>query len=469
MSYTLARFQPQPKEDKSISESIKDAAQIATLSGRLADWSARKQKQLKDQQRATLAVKFMMSRLEKAAPEDEEDTVSPLRKILTKILKFAAKKIIKYVVRPIIRFAARIMMNVVRVVLTTLVDYVIIPAIELVVAFAVANPITAAIGAALLVGGGAYWLWDKFFADNAKEPELPKQDTDLRGAPEIDEEAQEPIEQRRSAPAQTQYILPKVAEPVPSALEAPLEFVKEQYRKVTGKKFTGFGEDVDAYIKEAAAKYEIPEDVLRGFVKMEAGWTGAMSPTGAIGTGQFIQPTWDALANTDEGKAIGMTVIGKRFRTPDDPRFNKRINTLATGLLAKQNAKLLKKNNIPLTGENLYMLHNIGPGIIDVMLGKPASASTLKAMQQNGMLKGQNAAQFLAYQKGRFSVAYSQANDSTIINTTSPRYKEGTAIAAVTKPVAPKTQVNPESSAKVAANSPDKTIIKDGKKLIALG
>ncbi|MFX8929908.1 hypothetical protein ABTN05_19235, partial [Acinetobacter baumannii] len=48
-----------------------------------------------------------------------------------------------------------------------------------------------------------------------------------------------------------------------------------------------FGKDVDRYIHEAATKYGLDEKVLRGFVKMEDGWTGKMSPTGAIGTGQF--------------------------------------------------------------------------------------------------------------------------------------------------------------------------------------
>ncbi|MFH4376896.1 hypothetical protein WAJ76_19460, partial [Acinetobacter baumannii] len=42
-----------------------------------------------------------------------------------------------------------------------------------------------------------------------------------------------------------------------------------------------FGKDVDRYIHEAATKYGLDEKVLRGFVKMEDGWTGKMSPTGA--------------------------------------------------------------------------------------------------------------------------------------------------------------------------------------------
>ena len=175
--------------------------------------------------------------------------------------------------------------------------------------------------------------------------------------------------------------------------------------------FKGFGSDVDAYIKESSKRYGIDEKVLRGFVKMEAGWTGKMSPTGAIGTGQFIQSTWNGLAKTAEGKAIGMTEINKsNFRKSNDPRYNKRVNTLATGLLAKQNADILRKNGLAVTGENLYMLHNIGPGVISALKGGGVSAATEKAMRQNGKRPNESAAQFAKRQQGIFSGHYGAAN-----------------------------------------------------------
>lgn len=177
--------------------------------------------------------------------------------------------------------------------------------------------------------------------------------------------------------------------------------------------FNGFGEDVDNHIAEASQKYGIDEKVLRGFVKMEGGWKGAMSPTGAIGTGQFIQSTWDGLAKTQEGQEIGMTKIGNRFRTENDPRFDKRTNTLATGLLAKQNARMLEKAGIEPSGENLYMMHNIGPGVIDVLRGKQASSSTITAMKQNGMKDGMTPQDFVEFQKKRYQSHYEQANAIT--------------------------------------------------------
>lgn len=173
-----------------------------------------------------------------------------------------------------------------------------------------------------------------------------------------------------------------------------------------------FGNKIDGYIKEASKKYGIPEDVLRGFVKMENGWTGKMSPTGALGAGQFTQGTWNGLAKTDAGKEIGMTKINKsNFRKANDPRRNQQINTLATGLLAKQNAELLKKHGLPLTGENLYMLHNIGPGVIPVLKGSSeVSDATMAAMKVNGWVKGMTPKSFVKYQKKRFNGHYAVAN-----------------------------------------------------------
>lgn len=173
-----------------------------------------------------------------------------------------------------------------------------------------------------------------------------------------------------------------------------------------------FGKDVDGYIKESSKKYGIPEDVLRGFVKMEAGWTGEMSPTGAIGTGQFIQSTWNGLANTKEGQDIGMTKIDKsNFRKSNDPRYNKRINTLATGLLAQQNSKILKKYGLPITGENLYLAHNIGAETFArALTGNGASKKGVLAMRQNGMKDGETPQQFVLRQAGIFKKHYNLAN-----------------------------------------------------------
>ena len=196
------------------------------------------------------------------------------------------------------------------------------------------------------------------------------------------------------------------------AAKATVEAVKGAVSTGNSKYAFSFGSKIDGYIKEASKKYGIPEDVLRGFVKMENGWTGKMSPTGALGAGQFTQGTWNGLAKTDAGKEIGMTKINKsNFRKANDPRRNQQINTLATGLLAKQNAELLKKHGLPLTGENLYMLHNIGPGVIPVLKGSSeVSDATMAAMKVNGWVKGMTPKSFVKYQKKRFNGHYAVAN-----------------------------------------------------------
>ena len=179
-----------------------------------------------------------------------------------------------------------------------------------------------------------------------------------------------------------------------------------------------FGKDVDSYIAQASKKYGIDEKILRGFVKMEAGWTGKMSPTGAIGTGQFIKSTWNGLVKTKEGQEIGMTKINKsNFRKSNDPRYDKKINTLATGLLAKQNADVLRKYGVPITGENLYLSHNIGAVTFARALTGKANAKGLEAMRNNGMKKGETPKQFVDRQRAIYQKHYNQANKVTNENT----------------------------------------------------
>lgn len=223
-------------------------------------------------------------------------------------------------------------------------------------------------------------------------------------------------------------------------------------------KFNGFGADIDQYIKESSQRYGIDEKTLRGFVKMEDGWSGKMSPTGAIGTGQFTQGTWDDLAKTKEGQTIGMSKIGNRFRTKNDPRFDKRVNTLATGLLAKQNAERLKRAGLEITGENLYMLHNIGPGVIPALQGSNSvSAKTIEAMRNNGMQVNESPVAFAQRQKNKFQQHYNVANSvpveakaDTKKETKSPENIFNKTRANMKQAIATKAAVTPMAERKVA-------------------
>lgn len=451
----MARFAKQV-QPKSVTEVLEDSFRDTVAAANLADLVNRRSAKKRSEERAKAAMLVLMEKLKDSEKARAEDEPSALKTVFNKVARIVGKKIFTAVARTTLRFAARVALNLVRLTAQAVLRYAIVPIMEFVAGVIIANPVTAAVAGLLLLGGGGYYVWKKFFGDQSSNSvdttNVATQDTDVQDGTVAQVAGADNIKAQSKGKTLTDYVM------------APVDYAK----RLTGsKKFKGFGSDVDGYIKEAALKYHIPEDVLRGFIKMEDGWTGKMSPTGAIGTGQFTQPTWDALARTPEGAEIGMTVIGKRFRTPQDPRFDKHVNTLATGLLASKNAKLLREAGLPVTGENLYMLHNIGPGIIDVMLGKEASPKTLKAMQQNGMLKGQDAARFLEYQKGRFRDAYADANTGSTITGDKPRLAEGRTLED-TPPEAQETNSN-KANPKLAANSPkaDKTVIRGkGKSLI---
>lgn len=249
---------------------------------------------------------------------------------------------------------------------------------------------------------------------------------------------------------------PPIVEPIPTPDTTNPSMWSPRMTNPSSSKFSGFGAEQDGYIAEAAKRYGIDEKVLRGFVKMEGGWTGKMSPTGAIGTGQFIQGTWNSLANSAEGQAIGMTRVDKsNFRTASDPRFNRRTNTLATGLLAKQNADILTRNGIPVTGENLYMLHNIGPGVIPALLGSNnVSSQTLLAMRQNGMMAGQTPTDFVSMQKGKFNTHYAMANNGLVTPSVTSSTPSSLASSVQYSDVKPPTASIPSPTPSTAVSQP---------------
>lgn len=187
--------------------------------------------------------------------------------------------------------------------------------------------------------------------------------------------------------------------------------------------FNGFGSDVDSYIKEASTRYQVSEAMLRGLVKIEDGWYGKVSSTGATGVGQFTRGTWNWLATTDEGRALGMTPITSYNRdTRFDPRKNKRLNTLATALYARWHIGQFFERGIKPTDEHLYLAHNIGlDGLHRALQGK-STAEDIRNMRRNGMKRGMTVRGFLNYQSGLFNQSKQIANFQRV-STPSPRYQ----------------------------------------------
>ncbi|WP_231087895.1 hypothetical protein [[Haemophilus] ducreyi] len=146
------------------------------------------------------------------------------------------------------------------------------------------------------------------------------------------------------------------------------------------------------------------EAMLRGLVKIEDGWYGKTSFTGATGIGQFTVGTWNWLANTIEGAKIGMSPITSANKnTRLDPRYNQKINMLATALYARWHKEQFIRRGIQINDENLYMAHNIGLLGLSRAISRKSTAEDLKNMRRNGMKKWMSVSDFIAYQKNRYT------------------------------------------------------------------
>jgi hypothetical protein len=467
MRYNLDRFKRKGTEaqaDGELTDAVTDAAKLSTSASSLG----RIIEKLEKKEKANAEAKKSVAALSIKAREigDEEPDVDIMGKLLGKMLKFVGKRVLKALVRPVLEFAGRVAMGILRIAARAAIRFIIWPAIELV--GAAIGAVVSAVGLPVLIGalaiGGLAYGGKKLYDWWKSKPEVVEIEATAPTGAVVGEATPEVTQPAPEVPkSKFEQVVETVRQSAPvQAVERAFERPKIFVEKSQGT-FRGFGEDMDGYIRETAARYPIlPEDELRGFIRMESGWTGAMSPTGAIGTGQFTAGTWNRLI-TRGGAQIGMTPItgiyseetdakGKKirphiqpnpkgnFRTPEDPRFNRRVNTLATGLLAAGNAEILKRNGIPITGANLYMMHNIGPGIIAVMKGQPASDATLLAMRQNGMIGKINTPEkFLAFQKGRYEQAYQQANSDTRVAGDQPQMTKGIAVdkaKPATKPAA---------------------------------
>lgn len=483
MNYTLDRFPT--REDRPVLEAFDGLQRLAVATTKLERLLTKLGKRAHDSRQAKKTMQSvldMATRIENGEPEPQD----LLGRLIGKVMEMIGKRLIKAIVRPILRFAARMAMNLVRIAARAALRWVIVPLFEAVattVAAILTPEVLIGLGIAAAVAGGVA-LYRRYFS----KPVVEEIDTTPTGA--VVGEALEVSSEVKAPQSTIERTFEAVKES--SAVRAIQKAFAPQkiYKAKDGSKFTGFGADVDTYIREASSMFPaLPLDVLRGFIKMEAGWTGKLSPTGAIGTGQFVASTWNALISRG-GAALGMQPItgiygeekdkkGKpirphvkpnskgNFRTEQDPRFNKRINTLATALLASQNAKLLQRAGLPITGANLYMLHNIGPGIIPVMKGQAASPATLRAMRQNGMNSSMNPQDFLEFQKANYERAYQVANSSTGLVTDQPQLAKSITVEP-TRKAAAGSRASGTAPVIAANNAPTDLIKGPGKTLVGL-
>src|SRR5690606_29158647 len=114
------------------------------------------------------------------------------------------------------------------------------------------------------------------------------------------------------------------------------------------------------------------------------------STSSASGLFQFIKSTWTSLGGSwgsDSSKAFG----GLR---PSEAEQRQRINTFT-----QQNANILARAGIPLTGANLYAAHFLGAGTAKTILGAPDSASVSglvgsNVVSANPFLRGMDVGDF---------------------------------------------------------------------------
>ncbi|KVR05342.1 hypothetical protein WK09_28165 [Burkholderia ubonensis] len=147
----------------------------------------------------------------------------------------------------------------------------------------------------------------------------------------------------------------------------------------------GMPVDVQAKIVAAATKEGLDPKTMLEFASIESGGNAnAISNTGAIGIFQFT------------GKTASGVGIKNRFDVDQN---------IAGGMkLAKQNAAVLSRAGLAVTPENLYMMHQLGPGAAKEIIKGAAngknisdlSANTQKAVALNYGKGSKTAADYLS-------------------------------------------------------------------------
>lgn len=150
----------------------------------------------------------------------------------------------------------------------------------------------------------------------------------------------------------------------------------------------GMSPEIQDKISAQAKKAGLDPVMMQKIAAMESGGNAnAISSTGAIGIYQFT----------------GQTASGVGIKN----RFDVDQNIEGGMKLTRQNQAVLKKSGLPVTAENLYMMHQLGPeaaqevirGAVDGKTKEELSASTQKAMNLNYGAKSKTAADYIATNK----------------------------------------------------------------------
>ncbi|MGB3426134.1 MAG: transglycosylase SLT domain-containing protein [Castellaniella sp.] len=160
----------------------------------------------------------------------------------------------------------------------------------------------------------------------------------------------------------------------------------------------GMPADIQQKIRASAEQHGLDPEMMLSIAAMESGGNAdAISSTGAIGVFQFT----------------GKTATGVGIQD----RFDADQNIEGGMKLTRQNAAILQKRGLPVTPENLYMAHQLGPGaaaevIAGAQSGKKVSELSKGAQAGMGLNYGSSsatAAEYLAKNKAALEAQYQTA------------------------------------------------------------
>ncbi len=129
----------------------------------------------------------------------------------------------------------------------------------------------------------------------------------------------------------------------------------------------------------------------------------AMSSTStAVGAGQFIESTWLATVRKHKPELLK----GRTRKEVLDLRTDPQISREITVKYAEDNIEKLEKKNIPITPENVYLSHFLGPTAAPkVLKADPdkqlAQLLPKRVLNANKFLKGRNAGWLIDWAKGK--------------------------------------------------------------------
>lgn len=120
---------------------------------------------------------------------------------------------------------------------------------------------------------------------------------------------------------------------------------------------------VGSAIKEASNKVGVDESIMLAMAKQESGFnpSAKAGTSSAKGLYQFIDSTWNSMVSR----------FSKSFPELLRGPYDALASAVAGALYIKENATFLKKNNIPVTGTNIYASHFLGAGGARTLLTAP--------------------------------------------------------------------------------------------------